>query len=168
MGILPYIHHSNTREIIARIDNAWSSVPKERLIIPILGQIGTGKRALLEHYAGEHRKQMSGTAFQHTPIALADIREAEKEKTKRGAYVTTATFNAFSEIVFALGETAEQLGKKPDYNRWFMPGGSQSTDYSFNALYNFVRTEFKALGVHGLILLHANHLDRKAFEMLRR
>jgi hypothetical protein len=65
-------------------------------------------------------------------------------------------------------ETAENLGRQVTYNRWYLPTGAQYTDPQFNALYNFVRKEFKDLGAHDLLLPGSEHLDVKAFEMLRR
>lgn len=96
----------------------------------------------------------------------AYVRESERVKPKKGTYTTAVTCNLFSEIAFALCETAEQLGKKAHYNRWYLPTGRQYTDSQFNPLYNFVRAEFKALGAHALVLSGAEHLDMKAFQML--
>jgi hypothetical protein len=168
MGILPFIEHSNTQEIIAQLETAWTAAPEDRLIVPILGYEGTGKKRLLDHWVTEYRRTVSGAAYAHAPIVCAGIRESDRVKPKKGTYTTAVTCNLFSEIVFALGEVAELLGKKQDYNRWYLPTGRQYTDGQFNALYNFVRADFKTLGAHALVLLGAEHLDTKAFGMLQK
>jgi hypothetical protein len=165
---LEFIHHTNTQNILTRFDETLVNPPGNRRIIPFIGYEGTGKSYLFQYWATQHLRKTRGVALELAPVVRVEVRDTERATIDRKVYVTPITCNLFSEIVFQLGEITERLGKPTGHNAWYMPTGKLYSDSQFNALYNFVRREFKSVQARALVIDRADRLDACAFEMLLR
>lgn len=163
---MEFIDYSHTRKIIALLDEALLCASPDRRILPIVGSEGTGKTTLLKFWSTEHLRKKHGASFELAPILHVEVRQTQRKTSQPRVYVTPSTCVLFSEIVFQLGELAERIGRSSTHNPWYKPTGQLYTDSQFNALFNFVRREFQALQIRGLIIDRADLLDACAFDML--
>lgn len=161
---MDFLHVSNTRDILKRLDDAEQS----RRILPIFGSEATGKTRLVSYWMNEYPAKERNISHELRPALYVDLWEPQRRTIGRTIYVTPITNVLFGEILYQMARIPSSYQRKIQESRWYQPTGVLSTDQQFITLFNFVRSFFKHLHIRMLIIDNAQFLDTCALDKLMR
>ncbi len=167
---LSFVHHSNTREVLAALDAVLALDEEKKTcgMLLLAGYTKTGKNAIIKHWLQQLKKDQTGLVSPHQGRVLQvdELWEPLRQTSAKDTYVTPITCILFSEIAFEMGQISLSLGPSFADRTWYRQPKSLVTDVQFASLLAFVRTEVKRLRVKLLIIDNAHWLDHCALQRL--
>jgi hypothetical protein len=169
-GLTNFVHHSNTREIIAALNEALVPHPTEgtRGILLLCGSAKTGKKHIVRHWFEQLKADETGFVAPHQLriVVVPELWEPLRKTSTNNYYVTPKACILFSEIVFAMGKVSTKISPTYAHRTWYREPKSLRTDSEFAGLFSFVRSECNRLRVRLLVINNAHLLDRCCIERL--
>lgn len=164
VGLRPFIHHSNTREILATLAN----VVDAGSMIVLYGRTdpATGKGRLLQYFAEDYWRNECDTSRDWHPILYVnpDILEWTTDILKQSSAPTTAL--VLSAIMTEIGHIAERYSPYKGRARWQNKPRSIRTPTQIVWLHNEVYRELKQVRVRALLIDNAQSIDGTTLQML--
>ncbi len=148
------------------IIQACTTAIRDRTMITIVGQTGTGKTALVKHVMNTALPKQ----FPHQlPRILYICLRDEVGTSPRSTHKTLMTRVLFSEIALALGQCSKTIDTQLSYTTraWYHKMHGTATDSQFLTLQAFVRAELERLAIDALIIDKADLLDLISLKRIR-
>ncbi len=142
-----YIHHSNTRMIMAALDYEVG----RRRVVPIVGPVGAGKSRLLHEWANG-----GSTKFKPHEILLVSIWDPKRSNLKDGTFATAKAVITFSQLYGAVSELSRPAVQH--HKEWTMYWDVQ-TDARFASLFREVAGCIKALNIRAIVIDNSHWID---------
>lgn len=166
VGLRPYIHHSNTKEVLATLANVVDT--GSMIVLYGRNDPATGKGRLLQYFAKEYWYNDRDNTRDWHPILYAnpDILDWATATLKQSSAPITAL--VLSTIMSEIGHIAECYSPYKRQPRWQDKPRSIRTPNQIVWLNNEVCRELKHLRVRALLIDKAQSIDGETLQMLVR
>jgi hypothetical protein len=165
VGLRPFIHHSNTKEVLEILSNVVDA--GSMIILYGRDAPATGKGRLLQYFAEEYWRSERDASTDWHPILYANPETLDWANKAMKGSAKPGVAQVLSTIMTNLVHIAESYRPDRKQPRWQQQKPrSIKTDTQIVWLYNEVYRELKNLRVRALLLDNAQSIDGSTLQMV--